>query len=206
MSALTARQRILFFLQERPAASAADLSRALNMSAATVRHHLSILLADGRIVMVGERHTERRGRPVKAYRLSEKSIGDNLAFLSDSLLHEWLDKLPDSKREKALQAVAHGLTSRIGLADPNIPASRRLAWLVEKLNVLRYQARWEAGAKGPRILFAHCPYAAIIDAHPELCQIDAALLGEEMNAQAEQVAKIERQFGGQTHCIFMIGS
>jgi hypothetical protein len=72
------------------------------------------------------------------------------------------------------------------------------------LNEIHYQSRWEAGAEGPRILFAHCPYAAIIDKHPELCQMDGFLLGEEIGVDARQLAKIDQKPGGITHCIFLI--
>jgi predicted ArsR family transcriptional regulator len=65
---------------------------------------------------------------------------------------------------------------------------------------MNYHARWEAGQQGPRILFGHCPYAAIIEKHPELCQMDAALLKELFGDDMEQIAKIEN-FQGM--CIFV---
>jgi len=71
---------------------------------------------------------------------------------------------------------------------------------VEKLNQMNYHARWEAGAGGPRILFGHCPYAAIITRHPELCAMDAALLKELFGDELEQIAKIENF---QDTCVFI---
>ncbi len=87
--------------------------------------------------------------------------------------------------------------------DSNIksqPVAKRLNLLVEKLNQMNYHARWEAGPQGPRILFGHCPYAAIIEKHPELCLMDAALLKELFGNDMEQIAKIEN-FQGM--CIFV---
>ena len=49
-------------------------------------------------------------------------------------------------------------------------------FVIEKLNEMHYQARWEAGAQGPRVIFGRCPFAKIIENHPELCKMDAAML------------------------------
>jgi predicted ArsR family transcriptional regulator len=75
--------------------------------------------------------------------------------------------------------------------------------VVEKLNQMNYHARWEAGAEGPRILFGHCPYAAIIARHPELCKMDASLLEELMGRSATQTSKIGRD--GSLLCVFVLG-
>jgi predicted ArsR family transcriptional regulator len=48
----------------------------------------------------------------------------------------------------------------------------------------------------------HCPYAGIIQKHPELCRMDAALLGDLLGAPASQVAKIGPGPDGPAHCIF----
>jgi len=200
----TARQKVLIYLGKQRFASAAQIGRALNMSDATIRHHLSVLTADGRVSIVGARRAPGRGRPVKEYRLSEKSLGDNLSVLSDVLLSEWLGKLSSGKREQILGAVAKKFAGQIGRIDAQTPAAARLAMLMEKLNAHRYQARWEAGRDGPRILFAHCPYASIIEKHPELCHMDALMLGEELGAHAYQISKIDQKPGGVAYCVFSV--
>lgn len=73
--------------------------------------------------------------------------------------------------------------------------------LVEKLNGMHYQARWEAGADGPRIIFGRCPYAAVIEGHPELCQMDVGLLGNALGRDVRQLAKIEKAQGV---CVFVV--
>jgi predicted ArsR family transcriptional regulator len=201
---ITARQRVVNYLKKQRSASAAQIGRGLNMSAATVRHHLSILLADGRITLTGARRRQGRGRPVKIYGLSEKSLGDNFALLSDAVLDELVQGLSAAKLDEVINAVARKLTLQFGNDALDVPIAKRLSIIVEKLNELHYQARWEAGAQGPRILFAHCPYAAIIDHHPELCKMDETLLGELVSAQARQLAKIGQQPAGSSYCIFGI--
>jgi len=200
----TVRQKVLNFLKKQGSASAVQIALALKMSAASVRHHLSILIADGRIVLIGITRNKGRGRPIKVYGLSEKSLGDNLSLLSSALLNHRSGTLPTSKRLPFLHSLAADIADQIGRPNTKDPMTKRLIHLLENLNEKHYQSRWEAGAEGPRILFAHCPYAAIIDKHPELCQMDGFLLGEEMGAKARQLAKIDRKPGGITHCIFLI--
>jgi predicted ArsR family transcriptional regulator len=67
------------------------------------------------------------------------------------------------------------------------------------LNQLHYQARWEAGAEGPRIILGQCPYAAVIGNHPELCRMDMSLLEGMLDTQVEQRVKLGPM------CIFLVG-
>jgi predicted ArsR family transcriptional regulator len=193
---------VLAYLGQRGSASAAQVGHALNMSAATVRHHLSILVGDGRVVTSGTVLSRRAGRPQKVFRLSERVQGENLGMLADILLTAWFQELPVEKRQVVALALARELERHIGNLDASLPLPKRLSALTENLSDLHYQASWEAGALGPRILFGHCPYTAIIAQHPELCTVDAALLSAAMNADADQLAKISGSVQGATHCVF----
>jgi predicted ArsR family transcriptional regulator len=148
-----------------------------------VRHHLRLLCADGRAVALGAARKPGRGRPVKLFGPAASLSGDTLKQLTDVALTVKLQKLSGAKRAAAVRALARGMTVPFGQVEQNGPLGKRLAHAVEKLNTLNYQSRWEAGPEGPRILFAHCPYAAIISNHPELCAMDAVIL-EEMTGQA----------------------
>jgi predicted ArsR family transcriptional regulator len=195
MTSTTARQRVLTYLRRSGPMTAAQISRGLSMSTATVRHHLSILTADGRVTAAdGPTAARRRGRPQKLYHLSNNMWGDNLAALADALLAG----RPD------LHILAERLGARMGPFDLRSSATRQLEQLVQSLNKAHYDARWEAGAEGPRILLGRCPYAEIIDAHPELCALDSHLLGGAMNAEAQQIAKMDRRTGKPDRCIFVL--
>src|SRR5512142_1093706 len=161
MGTITSRQRILALIGRRGSASSSQIGRSLNMSPAAVRHHLGILRRDGRIAYERAEPKRGRGRPEKLYRLSDRLLGENLAALTDALLSAWLADLPASKRTAALQALGESLAEQAGSLEPGVGATRRLVQLAEKLNGLNYQAHWEAGALGPRILLGHCPYAAV---------------------------------------------
>ena len=198
----TARQRVLAYLRKHRTVSASQIGRGLQMSAATVRHHLAVLSSDGRAAEVGALHKAGRGRPVKLFGPSVRLLGDNLGLLSDVLLNEQMQKLSPAKRAEVLGSLARGLIDSNAQIGPELPLGKRLARVVEKLNDLNYQSRWEAGAEGPRILFAHCPYAAIIEKHPELCMMDAAVLNEMLGQSARQIAKIG--VNASPVCVFLI--
>jgi len=190
----TARQKILAYFNKTRAASAREISRSLKMSAATVRYHLRVLTADGRLEITSGRGGDGKGRPEKVYSLPRAVLGDNLAALSDVLLTE-------AGSSVLVEALAKHLTGESNFASQ--PLARRLNLTVEKLNRMNYHARWEAGPEGPRIIFSHCPYAAIIEKHPELCKMDEAMLKEWMGQPATQMFKTGKE--GSSVCVFAIG-
>jgi predicted ArsR family transcriptional regulator len=159
------------------------------MSEANVRHHLRHLASDGRVSVTNSR-VNGRGRPEKVYTLSPALAGDNLAALAAALLSV---EGQTSKVEE--------LAGSILPTEPftNLPIPKRLALLVEKLNEMHYQSRWEAGAEGPRVLFGRCPYAAVIEKHPELCRMDVNVLGNALGRELKQLGKIEKGMG---ICVF----
>jgi predicted ArsR family transcriptional regulator len=191
---VTARQKVLTYLTKTRTASAREVSRSLKMSAATVRHHLRVLVADGRLELSFVRAREGRGRPEKVYSLPRSALGDNLAALGDAVLAE-------AGTSVQMEALAKRLAGDSGFSSQ--PIARRLNSSVEKLNQMNYHARWEAGPQGPRLIFGHCPYAALIGKHPELCQMDEALLEQLMGDSVTQMFKIGKE--GSSLCVFALG-
>lgn len=190
----TARQRVLSYFEKSRTASAREIARALRMSAATVRHHLRVLVSDGRLEMAAIRGRDGRGRPEKIYALPRGALGDNLSALSDALLAE-------SGSTVSMEALANRLAGGVNFAEE--PLAKRLNQTVEKFNEMNYHAHWEAGSEGPRVLFGHCPYAAIVDKHPELCRMDVTLLKQWMGQPARQIFRTGKD--GSTVCVFVIG-
>lgn len=181
---ITARQKVLDYLKKNRAVSAREIARALKMSAPNVRHHLGVLMADGRAEVMSARKREGKGRPEKLYSLSRAALGDNLAGLADAILME-------AGFGVEMEAVGRRLAGQTGLSvEASQSIAKRLASVLEKLNEAHYMARWEAGAEGPRVIFGLCPYAAIITKHPELCKMDIAMLSTLLRHDVEQRAKL----------------
>ena len=193
---ITARQKVLAHLKKTRSASAREIARALKMSAPNVRHHLSVLCSDGRVEFVSVNNREGRGRPEKLYSLSQAALGDNLSALVNALLTE---AGPGLK----LEAVASRILDAGQFA--NLPIIKRLELLVGKLNEMHYQAHWEAGAEGPRVLPGRCPYSQVIEKHPELCKMDAALLKVALGRPMVQLQKNDIGARGVCPFLFQVG-
>ena len=190
----TARQKVLTYFEKSHKASAREIARALKMSPATVRHHLRVLVSDGRLELAPVRGRDGRGRPEKIYTLPRAALGDNLSVLSDALLTE-------AGSVVSMEALAKRLAGEENKAGE--PLAKRLNLAVEKFNQMKYHAHWEAGPEGPRILFGHCPYAAIIDKHPELCKMDTSILQQWMAQPVRQIFRAGKD--GSTVCVFVVG-
>ncbi len=198
---ITARQKVLNYLTKTRTGSAREIARGLKMSAATVRHHLRVMTADGRLEISFVRGREGRGRPEKVYSLPLAALGDNLSMLTDALLMEAATKpAPSADQVVRMEALAKHLAGESSFASH--PIAKRLNLTVEKMNQMNYHARWEAGPQGPRLIFGHCPYAKLIGRHPELCQMDEALLDQLMGDAATQMFKIGTD--GSASCVFLL--
>lgn len=192
---ITARQKVLAHFKKTRTASAREIGRALNMSAPNARHHLGILVSDGRLEVTSVHQHGERGRPEKMYSLSQSAQGDNLSVLADALLAEVVN----------FDAVGVRIAQSQGLAGfANQPMPKRLSLLIEKLNEMHYQARWEAGAEGPHILFGRCPFSKIIERHHDLCKLDRAMLEMALGRPIVPYKKPESNVRGFCPLIFWV--
>jgi predicted ArsR family transcriptional regulator len=200
----TTRIRILEILKNKGASSASELSRALKMTAANIRHHLGVLIGEGSVVIVSQQLAPHRGRPTLQYALAQDTHRHNLGGLANALLETFIARLPNEQRIDALQKIANYLaSSAASRRSPNL--TQRLTEAVKRLNELGYQSRWEAHSEAPRLVLGHCPYAVILPEHPELCQIDAALIRTLLDVTVVQAKKLALDSRGVRYCLFIAG-
>jgi predicted ArsR family transcriptional regulator len=203
MTKYTSRQRILDYLGKHNGASAIEICRALCVTAADVRYHLSILVSDGRVQMLGLRQEKGRGRPVKIYGPGKAAIGDNLTNLVDALFIQVLGNSAENENDLIMRALADRMIP-MQAGETEVQLTRRLARTILQFNRYGYGARWEAHAAAPRIIFEHCPYAAVIAKHPELCRMDKIMLEQHLGESVEQTARLEKNDRGILFCQFVI--
>ena len=200
MRVTTSRQRVLALLQNRPGSSAIQVARALGMRPAAVRHHFAVLASDGRIAHSGSGPIQGRGRPAKLYRVSDAISGNNLPILASWLLDAQFEGLGTMRKMRAARSLGNRLWQSLVSGIARSSGVRFLQDAIALLNRMHYAARWEAGATGPRVLFSQCPYAALVQKHPELCQMDVGLLEALMGRDVEALTTIRER--GTTHCVF----
>jgi len=204
----TSRQQLFDFIKNHHVVVTSEISRALIMTEANVRHHLTILQNQGLVEVVGSRRTQGKGRPAQLFRISRQSMGHNLDKLAGALLNE----LNQSSAEDILRNVAYRLVDRHiyrGAGKRLTSTSgkhyvKRLHYTIEYLNKLNYRARWEAHSEAPLIMLGYCPYADILPEHPELCSLDGYLLEELLGAPVTQISKLTTDERGIPSCTFRV--
>jgi DeoR family suf operon transcriptional repressor len=218
---MTSRQRILDYIRRHRYITAGEISRVLRMTPANARHHLAILAEQGLVEVVSTRPTGGKGRPSQVFSPTGQDLGGSL----EQLAHAMLDILEKSVTVEAdnssLRLLALRLAKGKAERDANDGAqeeldsepdqynagshlTQRLYASVSRLNDLGYAARWEARSDAPRVILGHCPYARILDDHPQLCRMDEFLLEDLLQAPVEQVAKLARDVLGAPFCMFVV--
>jgi predicted ArsR family transcriptional regulator len=87
--------------------------------------------------------------------------------------------------------------------DPPISPTQRFTMAVTFLNKMAYRARWEAGPDGPHFQLRSCPYAAILEQHPELCEVDHRFLERLVQTPLLQTTRMNLITGVPSACVFL---
>lgn len=199
MAQKSTRQRILDLLSNQDQINAAEISRAISVTQADVRYHLSRMVEEGLILTAKPKHTGHRGRPARRYTLVSKLRQDNFELFTRALLTSARNNTSVEESNKLLQDIAIQIAGEV---EPGGPLGTRLVQAVDQLNLHNYQARWEAHANAPRVIFDRCPFASLRPDFPELCQLDAELLS---NLLDEPVTKINSNAHlSDGYCLFNI--
>ena len=210
----TVRQRILDYIRAHRGVTVTELSKAFQMTPANARHHLSNLVGQGLLQVVGDHPVASRGRPANIYALSEGTLGNNLDLLAGVLLTQFASQSNPDQYDEFLRNLASQLAVKMtatasaelhsDASKPGDNLTRRLYQAIEILNQHHYQARWEARPDAPRLVLGHCPFIAILDEHPELCKLDAHLIEHYTGVPAEQTTRLARDSSGLRFCMFRI--
>jgi len=196
------RKQILDYLKTHHLASIPELSQALNLTIGNIRHHIKELEVQTIIEEVGNLPAKGRGRPTKMYCLSKSALDHNLGYLAEILLKLWVEGNPQADLSDRVHQIAKKM---IGDRAPLANMIQRLNQAIEWLNQRHYRSRWEASPSGPRVILGYCPYLAILDTNPEMCQIDTSLVTQLIRTPMQPIAKLERSPQGSHQCVFVTG-
>jgi predicted ArsR family transcriptional regulator len=199
----TIHAQILEYLDRNPAVSAEEISRALNVTKENIQYHLKILLQDETIerTAISANKTTPRGRPTYLYRLSAQSRQGDIPALADKLLELVLiTPSPLSSQPDWLTRLASAMFP----FQPSTNPTQHLRQTIQRLNQHHYRATWEARAAGPYVYFRSCPYAGLIKRHPELCQLDCAILASILDKTATQISKMDLDSRKPPACVFLV--
>jgi predicted ArsR family transcriptional regulator len=197
-----ARQRILSFITEKKSATVEELSKVFKVTPANIRHHLSILIEQGSVDIIGFKPAVLRGRPTQIYSATQQINQNNLDQLIEVLLSYAENNIGYNDRDQLLKDIASEMVAKFP-AD-TINPTRRLYSSIRALNRMNYQAHWEAHGEHPRIMLGHCPYSVLVDQHPEICQMDEFMLQALLDTPVEQIEKRTGTAKGLSQCVFFM--
>jgi predicted ArsR family transcriptional regulator len=199
---LTARQRILNYILEQQSSTVEELSKVFRVTPANIRHHLSILVGQGSVQVIGQKANAPRGRPAQIYSATQQRNQNNLDHLTEALFSTLLQDSAVDEISQYLSKIANRMVANFNLDNYN--PTRRLYSSIRILNRMNYQAHWEAHIENPRIMLGHCPYSAIFDRHPEICQMDEFVLTELLGTPVLQIEKLALNARDLPQCVFLL--
>jgi predicted ArsR family transcriptional regulator len=204
----TTRQQIIDLFSIHEIMTVADISLALHITSANTRHHLAILAKEGIVESVGIRHRSSRGRPQTLFQLTRHYLEHNLDRLSHHLLQFILQNSDEGFIQSMLQSIAFNQVKAQDESSSNqddrLSLNQRLQKTVQVMNSLHYRSKWEAHTSGPKVILGHCPYSAIIHAHPELCRLDSIILENLVKTPVIQTSKLATSSQGLLFCEFQL--
>jgi predicted ArsR family transcriptional regulator len=198
----TVRQKILIYIKEQQSTTVEEISKVFRVTQANIRHHLSILVEQGSVAVIGQKAVTNRGRPAQIYSAIQEINQNNLEQLCDVLLAVMMQDFRANKPLETLKIIADQMVSKFNLATVN--PTRRLYSTIQALNRMNYHARWEAHVDNPRIMLDHCPYRAILDQHPEVCRMDKYILEAFAGTPVRQAEKLIFNAKGLPRCVFLL--
>jgi DeoR family suf operon transcriptional repressor len=196
------RQAIVDTLKMMQYATVNELAGAVGVKPVTVRHHLNALQAEG--LAASRERRQPVGRPIHVYFLTEKADGmfsQKYRVLVERLLDQLKTRLPEPAFKALIADLAGALADEFRGELARLPQQARMNRLIEILEREGFIAEWQITEDGIRLVEHHCPYYHIGQRHPELCQIDHALIHIAMGRGVEQASCM---LEGDRACTFLL--
>lgn len=198
---LSSRTLIINYLERHSSATVRDLSIALHLTPANIRHHLKVLQREGTVMPSSETITLPKGRPAKFFSLVSKIQANNYALLSEALIEYIKNNNPISLSE-FYRTIAQLILKENIISETTL--TQKLIQAINLLQVMHYEASWEAEKDTPIIKFNHCPYYSIVVNHPDFCELDCQILNQLIGKNVQLTTKLQKIAPNQTMCKFKI--
>lgn len=198
------RRKIIDILKRCSAATVEELSQELGITSVTVRHHLDVLRSEG---LVGEpvvRHRTQSGRPQHVYSLAGKAaeyFPRNYDGLAGALLDEMRSRLDPDQVSRIFEGAARRIVDEAPAPLPGDTIGQRAERAVEFLSAKGYVASAEKHPEGLVLKTCNCPYDALTEQNPELCNLDLQLVSVLMDTPVQRVCHMAD--GGST-CAYLV--
>lgn len=199
------RESIVQILKSRGQATVDELSRELELTSVTVRHHLEILRHEGLVAPPLPLRRAGPGRPQHLYRLTDEAsdlFPKNYDLLTTEVLREMTECLPPEEMDHALVRIAERMAQQASIPR-NTEFSVQVEATVQFLNTMGFMATVEEEEGRFVLQIANCPYERVSRQRSEPCAIDAALLSQLLG---DDSGSIEQQLNPTGHCTYIFSA
>ena len=192
------RRRVLELIATDGPVTAAQLGRALHLTAAGVRRHLAFLEREGRITELQAHHgPARRGRPARRFVVA-RSGQATLAHRYAEIANQALDFLVRTDGPKAIERFAQERTALLErLVAPAVEAAgvdltQRAYALAGALDAEGFaaSARPVPGLPLVQVCQGHCPVQDVAAAHPQLCEAETRAFARVLGVHVQRLATL----------------
>lgn len=199
----TTRRQIIDILKRTGSATVEALSKELDITSVTVRHHLDVLRSEGLVSEPSVRHRTTSGRPQHIYGLTPQAdelFPRNYNGLAEVLLSEMKARLDDRQINVIFEGAAARLMADAPHPVPGEPLEARVQKAVEFLNKKGYVANWDRQPDGLLIKTLNCPFDGLAESNPELCSMDLTLIGSLLGMPVQRVC---HRTAGDSSCAYL---
>jgi predicted ArsR family transcriptional regulator len=195
------RERVLAAVSEHGPVTAAEVGRLLGLTPAAVRRHLDALAEGGAVTEhdPGLTHARGRGRPARAYVVSERGHGslatdyDELAVQSLRYLdaHAGAGAVADFARER-VGGLEGRYATRLAAAGDDVVT--RAEVLVEALSEDGFAASarpvGSGGLTGIQLCQGHCPVGRVAEEFPQFCDAETEAISRLLGVHVQRLATL----------------
>jgi len=181
------RQLILEILKTHGQATVDGLADALGLTPMTVRHHLGIL--EERDLIVSEVERGRVGRPRYVYRLTpaaDELFPRAYHLLAERVLAKIKEQYGVAEARAILQSVAGDLAASHADEVADKPFTERLVAVEDIMAAEGFRVRMGDGQQAA-VEVCNCAYRHVAAQHPEVCELDHALMEGLLGQSLERV-------------------
>jgi len=183
MQGLGSRAMLLESIQgRRELVSIQELSIASGLHPNTVRTHLDSLLAAGEIERE-QAPSAGRGRPLWLYRAAVKKPSP-YEMLAEALVHQLGQTDDPALMDHAAKRWADAAATGVSGVTPS-DGDEAVDQLMRALQHVGFAV--SGNAVGDEITITECPYAAIVEAQPRVCDVHAALVTELLSRSTQPI-------------------
>ncbi len=169
------RQAIIETLGAHGALSLGEMAHAVNLTKMAARYHLGLLLREGLVTARECEHCGTVGRPPMLYALAEPAR-ERLPKQYDVLAAALLDEIAETRGPEQARGLLRGVGRRLAATAPPLREGMGLEARLTRAAKFLSARGYSAAVDGDALVARNCPYRAVAREHPDVCELDLALV------------------------------